>query len=122
MKLLDDVKVKLKVWTYLRKRKAGKITVEHTEKACYRYGGWIHGQICQVGKNKKGELVNRKGKPVIERLKMQSGHVGVYKLVYHKYYSNVPDMTEEARYQLLGYEGLVAINDCSIKDFLRVYY
>jgi hypothetical protein len=118
---LDGVRGRLKVWMYLRKRRAGMVTVEHTESACYRYGGWAHGQVCQVGTNNKGELVNRTGNPVFEKFKMQSGHVAIYKLVHHKYFSNVPDMTEKAEYQLIGYEGVKEINKCSVSEFLEIY-
>ena len=117
MNVLD----KAKIYLNLIARKRGKVFNDYVEGACYRYGGWAHGQIRNVGMNKNGECVGMNGKPVFEEFKMKSGHVAIYKLVYHKYYNDPSDMTEEARYQFLGYKGKKKIKDCTLNEYIQIY-
>lgn len=60
--------------------------------------------------------------PIYKTLQMQSGKIGIFKLVEYEKYNDPPDMIQESWWDFMGYDNCPPIAECSFQEFLTLYF
>jgi hypothetical protein len=53
--------------------------------------------------------------------KMESGRIGIYKLIDYEMHMNPGDMIKHAWYMFIGYKSEKPISECTFEEFLNIY-
>jgi hypothetical protein len=57
----------------------------------------------------------------VQELEMQSGKIGLYKLIDYKTFRDPWDMIDESWWHFVGYKGQKPIKECSFSEFLAYF-
>ncbi|MFA6946709.1 MAG: hypothetical protein WC220_12495 [Pedobacter sp.] len=93
-------------WMYWRKVKRGVLTRD------FKRGCGYYITVGLLGYDPIGE---------VQELEMQSGKIGLYKLIDYKTFRDPWDMIDESWWHFVGYKGQKPIKECSFSEFLAYF-